>query len=193
VRANAAAHGGDPRFIVIGGGSAGAHLASLAALTPNAVEYQRDFPEVDTTLQGCVAFYGVYDFTDRDRDFPHRAFRDVLLERIVMKRRFADAAEEFEKASPRFRLGDHAPPFMILHGSRDTLAPLAGARRFRDELRAVTHAPLVWAELPGAQHAFEVFPSVRAAAAVIAVERFCATIHAQWIARSTVERDACQR
>jgi acetyl esterase/lipase len=193
VRANAAEHGGDPAFVVIGGGSAGAHLASLAALTPNVLEYQRDFPDVDTTLQGCVAFYGVYDFVDRDRDFPHRAFRTLLLERIVMKRRFADAPEEFDKASPRFRLGAHAPPFMLLHGTRDTLAPIAGARRFRDELRAVSHEPVVWAELPGAQHAFEVFRSVRAAAAVIAVERFCATIHARWIARSTVGRDACQR
>ena len=29
----------------------------------------------------------VYDFADRDRAFPHRAFRALLMERIVMKRR----------------------------------------------------------------------------------------------------------
>lgn len=192
VRQHVAEYGGDPRFVVIGGGSAGAHLASLAALTPNVLEYQREHPDVDTTLQGCVAFYGVYDFADRDRAFRHRAFRNLLLERIVMKRRFAEAPEEFDKASPRWRLGEHAPPFMILHGTRDSLAPLLGARRFRDELRRVTRAPVVWVELPGAQHAFEIFPSLRAAAATAGVEQFCAAIHADWV-RATADSSTCQR
>jgi len=191
VREHVAEYGGDPGFVVIGGGSAGAHLASLAALTPNITEYQREFPEVDTALQGCVAFYGIYDFADRDRAFRHRAFRNLLLERIVMKRRFADAPEEFDKASPRWRVGDHAPPFMILHGTGDSLAPFAAAQRFRDELRRVTHAPVVWVELPGAQHAFEVFPSLRAAAAVRGVEQFCDAIHATR-ARDTQSARACQ-
>ncbi len=181
VKEQIAAHGGDPDFVVIGGGSAGAHLASLAALTANVVEYQRDFPEVDTTVQGCVGYYGVYDLADRERAVPHRAFRDLLMERIVMKRRFADAPEEFDKASPQWRIA-HAtaiPPFMLLHGDRDSLAPLAGAHRFRDGLRAASPAPVVWAELPGAQHAFELFPSRRADAAVAGVARFCAAIHAR--------------
>jgi acetyl esterase/lipase len=192
VREHIAEYGGDPRFVVIGGGSAGAHLASLAALTPNALEYQRDFPDVDTSVQGCVAFYGVYDFVDRDAAFRHRAFSNLLLERVVMKRRFADAPEEFEKASPRWRLGEHAPPFLIFHGTRDSLAPFAAAERFRDDLRRVTRAPVVWVELPGAQHAFEVFPSVRAAAAVHGVEQFCGAIHAAWRDAATQSAQRCQ-
>ncbi|MCA9679847.1 MAG: alpha/beta hydrolase, partial [Myxococcales bacterium] len=182
VREHVAAHGGDPRFVVIGGGSAGAHLASLAALTPNALEYQRDFPEVDTTVQGCVGYYGVYDFADRDRHHRHGAFRRLLLERVVMKRRFDDAPEEFDKASPRWRIAGAAapPPFMLLHGDRDSLAPAPAARDFRDHLRRASSAPVVWVELPGAQHAFEIFPSLRSDVAVRGVERFCHAIHAAW-------------
>lgn len=191
VREHAAAYGGDPRFVAIGGGSAGAHLASLAALTPNALEYQRDFPDVDTSVQACVAFYGVYDFADRDRAFPHRAFRDLLLERIVMKRRFADAPEEFDKASPRWRCGPHAPAFLVLHGTADSLAPLAGARRFAADLRRCSTNPVVFVELPGAQHAFDVFPSLRSAQVIGGVERFLAATHADW--RATRDTDACQR
>jgi acetyl esterase/lipase len=114
------------------------------------------------------------------------------MERVVMKRRFDDAPAEFDKASPRWRLGAHAPPFMILHGSRDSLAPLAMARQFRDELRAVTRAPVVWVELPGAQHAFEVFPSLRSTAVIVGVEQFCATVHADWRRANpaTLDRDA---
>ena len=66
MRQNIRAYGGDPSFIVVAGGSAGAHLASLAALTPNDPEYQEEMPDVDTAVQGCVAFYGVFDFADRD-------------------------------------------------------------------------------------------------------------------------------
>lgn len=192
VKQHIADHGGDPAFVVIGGGSAGAHLASLAALTANVAEYQREHPDVDTAVQGCVAYYGVYDLADRDGTFPHRAFRRLLMERVVMKRRFADAPEEFDKASPRWRVARAAsiPPFMLLHGDRDSLAPLDGARRFRDALRATSAAPVVWAELPGAQHAFELFPSRRADAAVDGVARFCAAIHARYRAAAHLDQTA---
>jgi len=179
VKQHIAEHGGDPEFVVIGGGSAGAHLASLAALTPNQIEWQRDFPDVDTRVQGCVAFYGVFDFADRERHFRHHAFRRLLLERIVMKRRFDDAPDDYDRASPVFHAAkaEAAPPFMVVHGDRDSLAPLGAALRFCDVLRSRGGAPLVWACLPGAQHAFEVFPSLRSVPAVHGVHRFCQAVY----------------
>lgn len=181
IRENGAEHGADPDFLVIAGGSAGAHLASLAALTPNDIEYQREFPDVDTSVQACVGYYGVYDFADHDRHFRHGAFRQ-LLELIIMKRRFAHAPEEYDKASPMYRLGDHAPPFFLLHGDRDSLAPVAAARQFRTRLAEVSRAPVVYAELAGAQHAFEIFPSVRSTQAIFGVERFCAHAYSRHVA-----------
>lgn len=64
---------------MVGGESAGGHLASLLAITPNAAEYQPDIPTADTSVQGCIDLYGVHDFTDanmswRDRD-PRDGFR----------------------------------------------------------------------------------------------------------------------
>jgi acetyl esterase/lipase len=181
VKQHIAEHGGDPGFVIVGGGSAGAHLASLLALTPNQAELQRDAPDIDTRVQGCVSFYGIYDFADRQRHFRHRAFRSLLLERIVMKRRFADAPDDFDRASPTFyaaSLGADAPPFMVLHGDRDSLAPLGGALHFCDVLRSRGgKGPLVWACLPGAQHAFDVFPSLRSIPAVHGVHRFCQALY----------------
>ena len=46
VRENIADYGGDPDFIAITGGSAGGHLASLAALTPNDPMFQPGFENV---------------------------------------------------------------------------------------------------------------------------------------------------
>src|SRR5207247_1142933 len=60
-----AEYGGAPAFVVATGGSAGGHLASLVALTANDPEYQPGFETVDTSVRGCVPFYGVYDFTNR--------------------------------------------------------------------------------------------------------------------------------
>ena len=179
VKEHIAEYGGDPRFVMIGGGSAGAHLASLAALTPNDVDFQRDFPTADTSVQGCVAFYGVYDFADRGRHFRHGAFRRLILERIVMKRRFDDVPHEFDRASPMFHAKTAAaPPFMVRHGDHDSLAPLGGALGFCDALRSRGgDAPLVWVNLPGAQHAFELFPSLRSIPAVHGVHRFCQAIY----------------
>src|SRR5262249_18442020 len=65
IREQGPAYGVDPDFVVVTGGSAGGHLAALVALTANDPAYQPGFEHVDTSVRACVAFYGVYDFTDR--------------------------------------------------------------------------------------------------------------------------------
>jgi acetyl esterase/lipase len=54
----------DPQHIVLMGGSAGAHLALLAAYTPGVSEMTpEDVYNVDTTVKGVVSFYGPTDLT----------------------------------------------------------------------------------------------------------------------------------
>jgi len=83
----------------------------------------------------------------------------------------------WEKASPMDRVGDEAPPFLVVHGANDTLVPVAEARHFVELLRQRSPSPTAYAELPGAQHAFEILPSIRTAHTVGAVERFLAAVH----------------
>ena len=47
-------------------------------------------------------------------------------------------------------------------------------------LREKSAAPVAFAELPGAQHAFEVFHTPRTDAVVQAVERFVNTLHGRY-------------
>ena len=171
IREHGAEYGADPDFIVISGGSAGGHLSALAALTPNDPEYQPGFEDVDTRVQGCVPFYGIYDFTDRRRHWK-RSLLLPMLERVIMKRRRAEDLSAFDRASPMSRVRADAPPFLVIHGTRDTLVPIDDARSFVEMLRAVSNEPVAFAEVPGAQHAFEVFPSERTAHAICGVERF---------------------
>ena len=46
----------------------GLGAASLAALTPNDPRFQPGFEHVDTRIEACVPFYGVFDFLDRAGD-----------------------------------------------------------------------------------------------------------------------------
>jgi acetyl esterase/lipase len=180
IRERGREYGANPDFLVVTGGSAGGHLCSLAALTANDPEYQPGFEEVDTSVRGCVAFYGVYDFTDRHGHYRNPGLAK-LLQRWVMKQPLAHARDAFEKASPMSRVRADAPPFFVIHGDRDTLVPVAEARRFSEALRASASAPVVYAEIPGAQHAFEIFPSLRATFVVHGVERFLAWLYSAYL------------
>jgi acetyl esterase/lipase len=184
VRERGRDYGADPDFVIVTGGSAGGHLASLLALSANEPEYQPGFEEIDTSVQGCVAFYGVYDFTDRRGFWPHKGLAR-LLERTVMKVPLLEARDAYEKASPLSRVHTHAPPFFVIHGDADSLVPVRQARHFAEALREATTAPVAYAEIPGAQHAFEIFPSLRTSFVVHGVERFLAVLYAEYLERKT--------
>ena len=180
LRANIAGYGGDPAFIALTGGSAGGHLSSLAALTPNEAEWQPGFEGADTSVSACAPFYGAYDWTDRAG--VGNPSLVPLLERRVVKARLRDAADVFDRASPMSRIRVDAPPFVISHGVNDSLIPVEEGRAFADELRAVSGNPVAYAELPGAQHAFDFFGSSRANAAAEAVARFLGVVYGRSLA-----------
>jgi acetyl esterase/lipase len=184
VRAHADELGVDPGFIAVAGNSAGGHLAALAALTPNDPALQPGFADADTSVAACLSFYGVYDFGDRHGHWPNRGLLD-LLERYVMKAHLADDPQRFEAASPIAHVGPHAPPFLVVHGERDSVVPVAEARAFVEALKRATTAPCAFIEVPGAQHAFEVFPSVRTLHLMRGLERFAVHVHRDYLASQT--------
>lgn len=171
VRRSVADFGGDPRFVAISGGSAGGHLAALAALSPNDPAFQPGFADVDTTLAAAVPLYGVHDFSVDE----HGLFE--LLEGKVIGTTHIDDADTWQQASPLHRAGPHAPPFLVVHGDTDTIVGVGQSRRFVQRLREVSGAPVLYAELPHAQHGFDGLPTRRTAHTVRAVHRFLSTVH----------------
>jgi len=163
VKEHAGEYGGNASFVATSGGSAGGHLAALAALT-------------DDTVDTAVPIYGVYDFTNR-HGLRSDGFIKYFLERQVMKLPFETNREAYEQASPIDRVHAGAPPMFVIHGANDSLVPVQEARTFVAALRA-SGARVAYAELPGAQHAFEVFRSVRTAHVVDAIARFLAVQYA---------------
>jgi acetyl esterase/lipase len=178
VRRHIADYGGDPDFVAVTGGSAGGHLAALVALTANDPRLQPGFENVDTRVAAAVPFYGVYDFLDRQGHKGDGAAMVRWLEQTVMPGPASKDPALWDLASPIALLRPDAPPFFVLHGTHDSLASVEDARHFAARLREVSSQPVVYAELPGAQHAWDVFRSVRAMESVQAVTRFLEWAHA---------------
>jgi acetyl esterase/lipase len=173
-REHAEEHGADPDFLCVTGGSAGGHLAALVALTANVPDYQPGFEHVDTSIRAAVPFYGVYDLRALLDRAPRRFAS--LLERHVMGVRRADDPEAYARASPVHWIREDAPPFLVVHGDLDTLVPVVQARSFTERLRQTSAAPVLYAEMKGAQHAFDLFPSYRSARVIEGAERFLTSV-----------------
>ena len=152
VRAHGADYGGDTTTVFIAGSSAGGHMAAMAALTPNHAVFQPGFEQADTSVTAAIPMYAYYGSLD-SRDGSH--------------------SSPFDYA----RL--NRSPFFVVHGDHDTMVPVAQARAFAAELGRTSSAPIVYAELRGAQHAFDVYHSTRFESVIDAIEGFAAWVRSR--------------
>jgi acetyl esterase/lipase len=101
-------------------------------------------PGDPTPIAGVISLYGYYGPVDRN-------------------------------GSPSSRLHyatGNAPPCFVAHGDQDVLVTVEDARGYVEQLRATSSNPVVYAELPGAQHGFDLFRSRRFDTVVDAIEAF---------------------
>jgi acetyl esterase/lipase len=151
IRAHASDYGVDPHTVFTAGGSAGAHIAAMCALTANDPLFQPGFENIDTSVAAAIGFYGWY----------------------------GAAPSSGVASAPADYLRADAPPFFVIHGNNDPMIGADNAREFASALSHTSTSPVVCAELPGAQHNFDRFASIRFAAVVDAVESFTTWVRAQ--------------
>ncbi len=170
VKENIADYGGDPDFVAISGGSAGGHLTALAALTPNEPEWQPGFESADTSVVAAVPIYGRYDWFSREGS--GRPEFIGILQRFIVKQRFRTNRQVYLDASPIAKVRPDAPPFFVLHGEDDSIIPVQEGRDFVEALSQKSDNPVVYAEIPHAQHAFDFFGSPHGHYTATAVAHF---------------------
>ena len=121
----------------------------MAALTANDPTFQPGFEDADTSITAGIGLYGYYGSVDATISPTHHPAR---LRRPKRHRSSWSTAT----TTPTRRA--------------------EGARALVDHLRAVSSNPFVYAELPGAQHSFDLFHSVRFETVIDAIEAFAAWV-----------------
>ncbi len=155
----------DPAFIAVAGGSTGGNLAALAALTAGDSRLQPGFEAADTSVQACVPLYGVHDLLRRDG----RPLWPYLVS-AVMKSEPGTDPEAWERASPTRMANGHGTPFVVIHGTHDTLVGPGQSRRLVEALTAAGGPLPIHLEVRHGNHGFDYFAGPRGRATAMAVE-----------------------
>jgi len=148
-------YGYNPDRIALIGGSAGAHLALLAAYG-----WKNPMQSSDTTnarvaphrIKAVVDIYGPIDFTTE------YARNQPLITRFIAHP-YTERPELYMEASPIHYVTKNVPPTMILHGTSDDLVPISQSDRLKACLDSLG-VPNVYYKVPFWPHAMDVVKRV---------------------------------
>ena len=113
-------------------------------------EYQPGFADADTSVSAAIGLYGDYGQTDADRP----------------------------ESSPRVHVEPARAAVPARARRHRQRRPIAWARDFARALKETSEQPVVYTELPGAQHSLDYFDSLRRRLVVDQIEAFAAWVPA---------------
>ena len=151
--------------------------SALAALTMNDPTLQPGFEDADTSVVAAMPLYGDYDWLDSHGERAERGLdRSKYFADKIVKCSADTERARWEQGSPLHHVRPDAPPFFVVHGARDTMLLVEDVRHFVTALQVDVRSPVAYAELPGAQHAFDGFQSVRCGSVINGMEWFTAWV-----------------
>ena len=149
LKANAPKYGIDPARVAIWGGSAGGHLAALAALSCGVPGIDaKPQPVGSECVQAAVTWYGVFDFAP----LVARVAGDPAGARLMGCTGACDPAK-VAAASPVSYIDGGDPPFLLIHGEADKTVDVSQSHRAEALLKAAG-VPVESIYLPGIDHSF---------------------------------------
>ncbi|MDJ0394638.1 alpha/beta hydrolase [Rhodococcus sp. G-MC3] len=128
IRSHAEEYGIDPSRIGLWGSSAGGHLAALAGAHSSRMQLPGEEPsEISAAVQVVAEGYGPVFFDDQRDDSP---------EAFLLGGPIRDNPELARAANPAKQVRPGMPPFLILHGTADTMVPHTNSIALFDALAA---------------------------------------------------------
>ena len=139
VKLHAADYGIDPERLGITGASAGGHLATLAAVTPEEANPDAGSPLLrhSTHVMAAAIFFPPTDFLDWNGKPADLGFLGDLLFRDGVKSHSEEEIRERAKAiSPALLVKAPTIPFLLIHGDKDPVVPLQQSQKMVEALKA---------------------------------------------------------
>lgn len=127
------------------GASAGGHLASLVALTPDdgSPTAKEELLRQSTRVQAAAAFFPPADFLawgklnvdpDKTPGVP-LMFKNILFPGPAVPRSPERLRDQMMKISPAHQVKADSPPFLLIHGDADPIVPLQQSQNFYAKLK----------------------------------------------------------
>jgi acetyl esterase/lipase len=194
MKVNAERYGVDKEKIVLGGSSAGGHLALLAGYTPQHPElWPEDLKNVDLSVRGIVSLYGSNDLVmgweayNLPPDLPLVPVGTEIKDKklnfagrvdILLGGRPDEVPDMYQLACPTTHVHPGVPPTLLIQGDKDFIVPVAGTRDLYTKL-VDSGVPAINVEFPRTDHIFDlILPGVSppAQSALYDVDRFLALL-----------------
>lgn len=165
LRAHAKEYNIDPQRIGVLGDSAGGWLAQMLGTTNNLKTFDTgDNTDQSSAVQAVATLYGISNLLNIGEGFPqeiqqvHRspAVTESLLVNGAAFRNFPGATIDSDKqkalnASPMGHISGNEPPFLIMHGSADTLVSPVQSAQLYNALKE-KHDKVKYILVKGAEH-----------------------------------------
>lgn len=161
LRANASRFGYDPQNIVVGGSSAGGHLAVLLGTTGGVEALEGTVGgnlHHSSRVKGIIDFYGATDFIQRSKAQPHITDHPDGIVYKLLGGPVSKNAERARQASAAYHVSKDDPPLLVIHGDEDPQVLLTQSERIVDVYKKQS-LDVEFTVVEGGKHGGEAFDS----------------------------------